>query len=261
MSQIVTGDAVVLDLRPARTPTRILADLVDIAIMMVLAWGWSWVTAEVSGSAAGLSALGLLGYILVCIGYPVIFETLTRGRTAGAYLLGLQVVRDDGGSIRFRHALMRGLCFWLVDYSIYTGFLLGTIVSATNPTGKRVGDILAGTMEIRIRAPRAARPLPETAPHLAQWASTLEMSRVTNEQFAAIRAALQRDKIMRPAYRSALLLDLAARISRLTAPQPPAGTPPEEYLTAVISENRRRAGVRLQSRLVPTASELPQGFR
>lgn len=260
MSQIVTGDAVLLDLRPARLPTRALADLVDIALMLLLGWGWNSLTQSVDGSSAAVSATSLLGYAIVSFGYPITFETLTRGRTPGAFVLGLQVVRDDGGTIRFRHALLRGLSFWLVDYSLYTGFMLGTIVSATNPTGKRVGDILAGTMEIRVRAPRAAQPLPEIPDYLVAWAAGVEMSRVTDEQFAAIRTALQRDKAMRPAYRSSLIAHLSATVSRVTTPAPPPA-PPEDFLTAIAAENRRRAGVRVRAANVPTASELPRGFR
>ena len=43
------------------------------------------------------------------LGYPVGIEMLTRGRSAGKALLGLRVVRDDGGPVRFRQALTRGL--------------------------------------------------------------------------------------------------------------------------------------------------------
>ncbi|WP_028707378.1 RDD family protein [Propionicicella superfundia] len=262
MSQIVTGDAVLLDLRPARIPTRILADLVDISAILLLTWGWNTLTTSFGGSAAAQQAVALAGYIIISFGYLIGFETLTRGRTPGAYVVGLQAVRDDGGTIRFRHALMRGLAFWLVDYSLYTGFLLGTIVSILQPDGKRIGDVLAGTLVIRVRAPRAAGALPEIPPHLVEWAATLEMSRVTDEQFAAARTALQRDRLMRKSFRTALLGRLAYEVSRRTAPLPPPGVPPEDFLAAVCGENRRRAGLRVQaSRAVPSAGELPVGWR
>ena len=55
---------------------------------------------------------------LIIVGYPVILETLTRGRSLGKFALGLRVVSDDGGPERFRQALMRGLAavveIWLV---------------------------------------------------------------------------------------------------------------------------------------------------
>lgn len=262
MSQIVTGDAVLLDLRPARIPTRILADLVDIGVILLLGWGWTTLTTAMGGSVAAQQAVALVGYIVISFGYLIGFETLTRGRTPGAYVVGLQAVRDDGGTIRFRHALLRGLAFWLVDYSLYTGFLMGTIVSIVNPSGKRIGDVLAGTMVIRVRAPLATGTLPDMPAHLAEWASTLEMSRVTDEQFAAARMALQRDRLMRRGVRADLLGRLAHQVSLRTAPPPPALVPPEDFLAAVCAENRRRAGLRVMaSQAVPTAGELPTGWR
>ena len=47
--------------------------------------------------------------VLAIVGYPVIFETATRGRTLGKMALGLRVVSDDGGPERFRQALFRAL--------------------------------------------------------------------------------------------------------------------------------------------------------
>lgn len=261
MTQIVTGDAVLLDLRPARLPTRILADLIDILAMLLLSWGWSYLTSQVGGSQAAVQATGLIGYILISFGYLVGFETLTRGRTPGAYAIGLQTVRMDGGTIRFRHALLRGLAFWLIDYSVYTGFLLGTAVSVIEPNSRRVGDLMAGTMVIRVRAPRATKPLPDMRPDLSEWASRLEMSRVTDEQIAAARYALQRKDLMRADYRSSLIGSLAFQIAKRTSPNPPAGVSPEDFLTAVLAESRRRATEKVAASRVPTAGELPQGWR
>ncbi len=258
----MTGDAVVLDLRPARLPTRLLADLIDIVAMAALAWGWDWLTRQFDGSTAAVRAVSILGFIVISLGYPITFETLTRGRTPGAYALGLRVVRDDGGSIRFRHALMRGLAFWLVDYSVWTGFTLGAIVCAVHPQGKRVGDILAGTIEIRTRSPKASEPIPDPDPRWASWAQQLEMSRVTEEQFAAARYALARRAQMRPDYRALLIGELAAQITRRTAPAPPAALSAEDFLITLLGENRRRAtGKVLASFGVPSSQDLPAGWR
>lgn len=261
VTQIVTGDAVLLDLRPARVPMRILADLIDIFAMAMLSWGWSYLTQQFGGSQAATQAIGLIGYFIVCFGYLIGFETITRGRTPGAYAMGLQAVRMDGGTIRFRHALLRGLAFWLIDYSVYTGFLLGTVVSIFDRDSRRVGDLMAGTMEIRVRAPRATKPLPDMPVELREWASRLEMSRVTEEQIAAARYALQRKDRMRKDYRTSLIGSLAFQIAKRTSPNPPAGVSPEDYLTAVLAESRRRATEKITASRVPTAGELPQGWR
>lgn len=261
VTQIVTGDAVLLDLRPARLPTRLLADLIDIFAIVMLSWGWGYLTVQFAGSDAATRAVGLAGYILVSFGYLIGFETLTRGRTPGAYAMGLQAVRTDGGTIRFRHALLRGLAFWLIDYSVYTGFLLGTAVSIVDPDSRRVGDLMAGTLVIRVRAPRATRALPEMPPDLQEWAGRLEMSRVTDEQIAAARYALQRKDSMRKDHRARLIGSLAWQIGQRISPNPPADVSPENFLTAVLAESRRRATEKVVAGRVPTASELPQGWR
>ena len=47
--------------------------------------------------------------MLVFVGYPLVFETATRGRSLGKMAMGLRVVSDDGGPERFRQALFRAL--------------------------------------------------------------------------------------------------------------------------------------------------------
>ncbi len=241
--QIVTGDAVVLDLRPARLPTRLLSDAIDIAICAALSFfGWRQVMDAVHGSSPVLQqSIDNIGYVLISFGYPIACETLSRGRTFGAWVMGLRAVRDDGGSIRFRHALMRWLGFWLADYAIWTGMLGGVVTMSLHPQCKRIGDLMAGTMMIRTRAPRAAEDLPEMDPALADWAARLELSRVTNDLWAAARYTMARRRAMREDYRKAMVHALAHQIAVRSSPPPPEGLGPEDFLVAVLAEHRRRS--------------------
>ena len=97
VSQLVTGDAVLLDLRPARVPTRMLSAMIDVTLVALVSVLREYVVRQVGGSSARQQAVTLVGIILVMFGYPVGMATLTRGRTVGAYSLGLRAVRDDGG--------------------------------------------------------------------------------------------------------------------------------------------------------------------
>lgn len=258
MSQIVTGDAVVLDLRPARVPTRMVATVIDLTLMFLLSWGWNKLADLASQDASQRTMLSLVGYFAILLGYPVLWETLTRGRTPGAFAMGLRVMRDDGGTIGFRQALIRGLAFWLVDLSPMTAMLGGLVSATISPDGKRIGDLLAGTLVIRVRAPRLGGTVPLADPALAAWAAQLELSRVTDEQIAASRYALQRAAWLRPKYRLALLFGLASQIARVTTPPPPPGLGPEEYLTTVLGELRRRNAERHTPAL---GVEIPNGWR
>ncbi|HMA46330.1 MAG TPA: RDD family protein, partial [Frankiaceae bacterium] len=111
MSQVVTGEAVAIDLRVARLGSRTVAALLDAVVqvvaMVVLLLALRPVI-EASDPAL-VAALVLLVYVVGIVGYPGAFEALWRGQTPGKVAMGLRVVRDDGGPIRFRQALVRGL--------------------------------------------------------------------------------------------------------------------------------------------------------
>jgi len=112
VSDVVTGEAVALDLRIAQLPSRLTAAVLDL-LLMVAAYGGLTAAVLYAGLSdadpALTAAVSLSLLVLVFLGYPVAMETLTRGRTLGKMALGLRVVRDDGGPIAFRQALVRGL--------------------------------------------------------------------------------------------------------------------------------------------------------
>ncbi len=262
MSQLITGDAVLLDLRPARVPTRMLSAMIDVGIVFGATYLWNYVVSQVGGSPARQDAVTIAGALIVMFGYLITMETLTRGRTVGAYALGLRAVRDDGGAVRFRQALLRGLAFWAVDFAVWTGFCGGLVCAAINPQGKRFGDLLAGTMVIRTRSPQRPPALPSVAPDLIPWAESLELSRLSDELVTASRHLVQRYPRLLGYPRAHLSTELARQVSARTAPAPPRLLDPHEFLAVVIAERRRRETERLRvGQWVPTAAELPVGWR
>lgn len=256
----VTGNAVTLDLRLARLPSRALAALIDLSIVGVWMWAWAWVTARAT-NAARFEALDLLGLIIGALGYPIGCELATRGRTVGALALGLRVVRDDGGQITLRHVLIRWFSFYFVDFAPWTGLCGGIICATVNRDGKRIGDLLAGTVVVRARPPRPPLPVPELPEGLDDWASRLDLTRIPAEQVAAARNLVQRPDRMREQPRAELVRGLAATIARRTTPAPPPGLSPEDFLTAIVAVRRARARERLRPAAVPTAEQLPSGWR
>lgn len=259
---IITGDAVQLDLRPARVPTRALAAATDLVWMGGLTYLWTRATADLGVSVAGVGALSLAGDLVITFGFPIAFETLSRGRTPGKWAMGIRTVRDDGGTIRFRHAATRWMAFWFVDFSVLTLGVLGLVVAGVHPQGRRIGDLLAGTMVVRVRSPRQPPPLPDADPELAGWMSRLQLSGVGEDLLAAARTVVRRRRGLRPAPRQQLMDDLARQIGLRTTPPPPRWLSSEEFLTAVVVERRTRArdrATRLSA--VPTAEQLPAGWR
>ena len=262
MSQLITADAVLLDLRPARIPTRLLSMAVDLALIAAASWLYVYLMRDVSGSDARIQAISIAGTLIISFGYPITMETLTRGRTVGKYALGLRTVRDDGGAIRFRQALLRGLAFWTVDFAIWTGLCGGLVSAAMHPMSKRFGDLMAGTIVIRIRAPKPPEPIPPVPPELADWAAQLELSRLSDELVNASRHVVQRAGGFAAYPREQLAQELARQVAGLTAPPPPPGLPALVFLATVVAERRRREASRIrQQQGVPTADQLPAGWR
>ena len=150
-SQVVTGEAVALELRPAALPSRIVAGGIDALLQLALlaAFGLVIGIAASGTSEAGVAALVIVLLVVVLIVYPVAFETLLRGRTPGKAAMGLRVVRDDGGPIGFRQALVRGLAGAFVERPGLTLFVAGVATSLLNGTNKRLGDLLAGTVVLQ----------------------------------------------------------------------------------------------------------------
>ncbi|MEO8108070.1 MAG: RDD family protein, partial [Actinomycetes bacterium] len=172
-SGLVTGDAVVVDLRLAKLPSRTPAFIIDLALQLTALIALTFLVGATTSFADEVLTvvLGFVGTIAVIVGYPVITETLTRGRTIGKLAIGLRVVRDDGGAIRFRHALARGL---MAVVEIYLCFgAIAVITSLLSPQGKRVGDYLAGTVVVRERAPKPAAGQWWLPPSLQPWAASL----------------------------------------------------------------------------------------
>ncbi len=242
---LVTGEAVLLELRLAKLPSRAVAEILDLLVMfgalivLGLVGGLSGLSDSLDGAAA--AALGLVVLIAVFVGYPVLFESLSRGRSLGKMAMGLRVVREDGGPIQFRHALVRGL---LAIFEVYPFGVIAVITSLLSAKGKRVGDYLAGTVVVRERVPNIAAPMVQMPPVLAPWAATLELARLPDEVALSARQFLARARDLAPSVRYSMGSQIAYDVSRYVAPGPPQGCPPEAYLAAVLAERRRREELR-----------------
>jgi uncharacterized RDD family membrane protein YckC len=243
--EVVTGEAVALELRPASFATRALALTLDLLLMSAVGLGLVWLLALLPPmDPAVTSAVGLVAVVAVIVGLPVTVETLTRGRSLGKLAGGLRVVRDDGGPIRLRHALVRGLLAVVEIFATLGSVAL--ISSLLNPRGKRLGDLLAGTFVLRERGGAALVPLPPMPPELAGWAVAADIAAVPDALAARARRFLAGALALHPGARQELGAEVAAQLTRHVAPLPPPGTPPERFVVAVLVERSRRDLERLR---------------
>jgi uncharacterized RDD family membrane protein YckC len=260
VSEVVTGDAVVVDVQIAQLPIRAGARLIDAVIQAVLLiaasvlLGFLW--GDTGFDDSMLDAVLILFLVLLLVGYPLIFESLTLGRTPGKMALGLRVVSDDGGPQRFRQAMFRALSGTVEIFALSAA--PAVICSLLNPRGKRLGDIFAGTIVIAERGPRRDGPAPEMPPPLAGWAATLELSQLTEEAAAMARQYLARWHQLTAFAQYDMGMRIAAQVSAVVSPPPPPGVPPHAYLAAVLAERRRRESVRLEQARQAVAPMRPQ---
>jgi uncharacterized RDD family membrane protein YckC len=251
MGQVITGEAVVLDVPCARFPSRLLAIAIDVTVQLVLlvvAFAILGATAAASGvnpATAGAAGIGVIAVVIV--GYPVIWETVTSGRSPGKFALGLRVVGDDGSPERFRQALVRGLAA-VVEIWALAG-CPALICSLLSARGKRLGDLFAGTFVIQQRLPgkrRTAQPA-DVAPQLAAWAAGLEMSGLHQQTAETARRFLARLPELTPAARADVAERIASAVLAQVSPPPPPGTPAPDYLAAVLAERHTREQARLMA--------------
>ncbi|MER5973103.1 RDD family protein [Streptomyces sp. NPDC002055] len=246
MSELVTGEAVVLGLRPAKLPSRTLAVVLDLVVVftvyIAVSLGLAAATASLD-TAAG-AAVSVATFLLVLVGVPIAVETLSHGRSLGKMACGLRVVRDDGGPIRFRHALVRG-AMGVVEILLTFG-VIAVIASLVSARGRRLGDVFAGTLVVRERIP-APHPvrIPPPPPWLAGQFGALDLSRVPEALWLAVRQYLSRTEQLDPQVGWALAQQLAGDVAACTGAPVPDGVPPHAYLAGVVGERQARDAQRV----------------
>ncbi len=246
MSELVTGEAVVLGLRPARLPSRGLAVAVDLAVAWGLYIGVSMllVSATSSMDTAAVAAVSVATFVLVQVGIPIVIETLSRGRSLGKLMCGLRVVREDGGPIRFRHALVRG-AVGAIEIVLTMG-VVASVASLVSARGRRIGDVFAGTLVIRERIPAAEAQLawPPPPPWLMAEVGALDLSRVPDGWWLAVRQYLMRMGQLDPQAGGAMAGRLVEDLRGFTGAPGPQGVHPAAYLAAVVAERQARESKR-----------------
>lgn len=241
MSELVTGEAVALELRPAKLPSRALAVLLDLvlAVILYVVLSLGLFAATASLDEAAQTALSIAGFVLILVGAPIAVETLSHGRSLGKLACGLRVVRDDGGPIRFRHALVRG-GVGVVEILMTFG-VIACIASLVSERGRRLGDVFAGTLVVRERVPVSrAGFLPPPPPWLAGRFQDLDLSAVPDGLWLAVRQYLSRMHQLDPRIGGGMAQRLASDLAGRTGTPVPPGVPAGAYLAAVLQERQAR---------------------
>ena len=238
--EIETPEHVVLDLEIAGIGSRALAAVLDMLILV----GASLAILVVLGILAGFGfAIGrvapvllVLGGFVVWNGYFILFEGLRGGQTPGKRLAGIRVVMDTGHPVTFGAAAARNLL--RVADLMPPPYLIGVLLVAFHPRGKRLGDLVAGTVVARDR-PQEAPGLPRAAVEDEGPPSIPELD---DDEFRLLAQFAARQGELAPAARSRLATGLAAHLSGHPAA---AGQSDVAHLLALHAEElaRRQGGL------------------
>jgi len=263
--ELVTGEAVALDVRPASIILRGVGSIIDtvsylaVYLLLLLAFSVSLAQSIDPALAQAISVIALVFTLLVV---PVLVETLTHGRSLGKLAIGARIVRDDGGAISLRHAFIRALTGILEIIMTLGG--LAAIIALLNGRSKRLGDLLAGTYSQHERVQRnkeVPRPLPEP---LQAWSQTVDIARLPDRLARRVSQYLRQSSRLTPETRERLAQSLAAEVTPFVSPVPDA--PAEFFLVGVAAVRRdREYNALLLERerlalLAPVLTGLPHGF-
>lgn len=236
--EIETPEHVVLDLEVAGIGSRALAAVLDTLILVGGSIGLMLVLSFLAGNGVTFGSWGTallaLGWFIAWTGYFILFEGFRRGQTPGKRFVGVRVVMDTGYPVTFGAAVARNL-LRAADF-LPPPYLIGALLTAFHPRGKRLGDLVAGTIVARDRpaaAPPARTPAVATSPPPS-------IPELTESEFGLLGRFTARQGELAPQPRARLAASLAARLA--SHPAPP-GVPELEHLLQLHArELARREG-------------------
>ncbi|MGO1355402.1 MAG: RDD family protein, partial [Brachybacterium tyrofermentans] len=210
---LITGDAVLLDLRPASFAARMLSAAIDgalqlgILIVCTVAVAWTAARADLDEGliAAAIVAVSVAAYV----GYPVLCEMLLQGRSVGRIAMGTRVVRDDGGPVHGRQSLLRAVMAMLEIWS--TAGSIALTCAVIDRKSRRLGDLLAGTLVIQERMAALEPRRTEVPARLQEWVAAADVGRLPLTLMQDIRSFLPRADRINPESRRQLSRDLLRR--------------------------------------------------
>jgi uncharacterized membrane protein SpoIIM required for sporulation/uncharacterized RDD family membrane protein YckC len=232
--EVETPEHVVLDLEIAGVGSRLLAAVIDSAIVTGIMLAGGLLAAVLAsfgllpsyrGGGAWLGAIAIgLGFALGN-GYFILFEAFRGGQTPGKRKVGIRVVRETGHPVTLGAAVLRNL-LRVADF-LPPPYLLGLSLIAFHPRAKRLGDLVAGTVVVRDRPGPVATARPRQG---AKAGAPADWSRVgvrlDDEQFRLLARFATRAADLPPEARDRIAASLA---SRFAEPAPP-GLGPADFL-------------------------------
>lgn len=245
--QVETPEQVVVSYTVAGVGSRAAAALIDYLIclgwFLVLFIPTCFATLALPATTRSAVAPWILGVFLVLgqfgvlWGYYVLYEGLADGQTPGKRRLGLRVVQDGGYSVSFAASSVRNLVR-LLDMQPGFFYAVGLVSVATSRSGKRIGDMVAGTIVVRERAVQLRLPAAQSATDAAPVAiATL----LTDDEYHVLERFMARRQALDAERRRQLADGLVARFADRIGPREGDSTPQATLVRLYERERQARA--------------------
>jgi uncharacterized RDD family membrane protein YckC/uncharacterized membrane protein SpoIIM required for sporulation len=244
--EVETPEHVMLDLEIAGVGSRLLAALVDTGILLGIAAAGGLLAAVLTtydvlprspAGRAWLAALLIGAGFALWNGYFILFEGLREGQTPGKRLVGIRVVRDTGHPVTAGAAALRNLL--RIADALPPPYLLGLALIAFHPRGKRLGDLVAGTVVVR------DRPASTVATSRAEVPSELAATVPLDDERFRLLARFAARADLPPEARDRIAAALAGRFADRA---PPTGATLTEFLLDLHARELARRRGRLAGR-------------
>lgn len=145
LTQVETPEGIALRLRAAGVVPRALAWVIDFALRVAVIWMLSILMMFLGDAGMGIYLIVLFALFWL---YPVLFEVLRDGQTIGKKAMGLRVIHANGTPVTWIASTVRNLLRTVDMLPFFYGF--GVIAGLIDPRGRRLGDMVAGTLVVHV---------------------------------------------------------------------------------------------------------------
>lgn len=258
--EVLSGEAVAIEVQPVGLFFRTLGALIDVVLSWAVFLGYIAVRYWMLGAFGDPALdriLAVLALVTAFVIVPCTIETLTHGRSLGKLAVGGRIVRIDGGAAGFRHALIRSLIGVFETYLTFGA--VAFLTAAFTARSQRLGDLVAGTYSQKVRTPHLAARVLMMPQGLESWAAIADVARMPDRLARRISQYLDSTPQLLPAARARIAHELLAEASAYISPLPAA--PPEAVLVAatVLRRERERRALALADARVQRLSGVDVG--
>lgn len=142
--EITTTQNVVIQVKLATLLDRIIGFVIDLILMALIYWLLALLFFAFFdvGSAWPVFAIGLMLWF-----YSLIWEVVLRGQSPGKSIVGVKVIKVDGGQPEFVDYFRRWALRWIDIYGSIGSVAMSSV--STSDKGQRIGDKMADTIVVK----------------------------------------------------------------------------------------------------------------